>query len=363
MLRTKPITPRRTKSIVPIGPIVIAPDEATSPGETRLVRERSQSSRAKPAHQTKPGSRRAKPTSRRAKPIEPSEVIASKGVGCCHENKVTAFRILPNSPIFLDLRVPQGGMTNCSENFSGWALGFVSMTFGLFPEHKSTLVVRGSPRRKRRTRIATACGLISLARAIRGHAPTTRWSLLRGRPRPRPQSGRLACAPTDPGTWSDASTVRRSAPSPEVQRGDWVVDHRGLSSVSRVPGQVEDRRLEVVDGDGDLVHVVAGEGCGVAQGRGEAWQVGHGHGVQVEQTRSTWNSVGGFEASLTVREGHQHFDVLSGSAQGSTGPSGHVGKADFLGETAADPLDVDNPSAAPDNRGACPQVDDSGVGT
>jgi hypothetical protein len=141
------------------------------------------------------------------------------------------------------------------------------------------------------------------------------------------------------------------------------VDHRGLSSVSRVPGQVEDRRLEVVDGDGDLVHVVAGEGCGVAQGRGEAWQVGHGHGVQVEQTRSTWNSVGGFEASLTVREGHQHFDVLSGSAQGSTGPSGHVGKADFLGETAADPLDVDNPPAAPDNRGACPQVDDSGVGT
>ena len=27
------------------------------------------------------------------------------------------------------------------------------------------------------------------------------------------------------------------------------------------------------------------------------------------------------------------------------------GNADFLGETAADPLDVDNPPAAPDNRG------------
>ncbi len=32
-------------------------------------------------------------------------------------------------------------------------------------------------------------------------------------------------------------------------------------------------------------------------------------------------------------------------------------KADFLGETAADPLDVDNPPAAPDNFSACPQVD------
>ena len=318
MLRTKPITPRRTKPIVPIGPIVIAPDEATSPGETRLAHRAKPIEPSEAGAQTKPGSapERSQPRAR-AKPIEPSEVIASKGVGCCHENKATAFRILPNSPIFLDLRVPQGGMTNCVENFSGWALGFDSMTFGLFPEHKSTLVVRGSPR-ARRTRTATACGLISLARAFRGLAPTTRWSLLRG-------------GPLAPGRSQAAWPVRQliQVRGPMLQQ---FGDQHPLRRFRGATGRGPSGSVVGVEGSGAGGGSSPGgrgrgrgprprrrgEGCGVAQGRGEAWQVGHGHGVQVEQTRSTGNSVGGFEASLTVREGHQHFDVLSGSAQGST---------------------------------------------